>query len=159
MDIAFRRLSDIPLDDITAHMSDPRVAAHMPLLSGDWSDRKSAELVAAKEETWRRDGLGHWAFVVDGVYAGWGGFQREGEEWDFGLVLRPDRFGLGPRIARACLDAAARDPRIPFVTFLLPPSRNHIAALARLGAREVDGVEYGGAAFRKFRLDTPETRA
>lgn len=87
-----------------------------------------------------------------------GADSREGEV-GFRPRPAPGPLRTGPRIARACLDAAARDPRIPFVTFLLPPSRNHVAALARLGAREVDGVEYGGAAFRKFRLDTPETRA
>lgn len=41
---------------------------------------------------WARYGLGHWAFLAEGRHVGWGGFQREGDEWDFGLVLRPYAF-------------------------------------------------------------------
>ncbi|MEC7764635.1 MAG: GNAT family N-acetyltransferase [Pseudomonadota bacterium] len=159
LNLSFRRLTDIDPADITAHMSDPRVAEHMPLLIGGWSGEKTEAFVAAKEATWARDGLGHWGFVVEGEYVGWGGFQKEGDEWDFGLVLRPDRFGLGLPIARACLGRAAHDPRIPFVTFLLPPSRTRVAALRRLGAVEIDPITYDGEAFRKFRLDTPAPSA
>ncbi|MEM8704541.1 MAG: hypothetical protein AAGF82_22225, partial [Pseudomonadota bacterium] len=83
-----------------------------------------------------------------------GGFQKEGEEWDFGLVLRPDAFGLGVRISRQALDIALADPRIPFVTFLLPPSRKNLGALKRLGAVCIGEIEYDGAAFLKFRLET-----
>ena len=69
-------------------------------------------------------------------------------------MLRPDRFGLGPRIARKALAFAAADPRIPYVTFLLPPSRRHLGALARLGAEFVGETTHAGAQFRKFRLET-----
>ena len=61
------------------------------------SPLNGTELVAAKEACWRRDGLGHWAILANGAYAGWGGFQKEGEDWDFGLVLSPGFFGLGQR--------------------------------------------------------------
>jgi len=76
------------------------------------------------------------------------------EDWDFGLVLRADAFGLGVAITRAALASARADPRIPFVTFLLPPSRRNLGALARLGSRFVGVVYHAGAAFRKYRLDT-----
>ncbi|MCB1493033.1 MAG: GNAT family N-acetyltransferase [Rhodobiaceae bacterium] len=152
--ITFARLSQIPPDEIVAHMSDPRIAEHMPLLTDRWDRQRVAEFVAAKEDRWRRDGLGHWAILCDGTYVGWGGFQKEGDEWDFGLVLRADKFGLGTRIARHMLAAARADDRIPFVTFLLPPSRRHLGALARLGARFIGETDYEGATFRKFRLDT-----
>jgi len=46
------------------------------------------------------------------------------------------------------------DERISFVTFLLPPSRKNLGALERLGARHVGEIEYGGAKFLKFRLET-----
>ena len=141
-------------EEIAAHMADPRMAAHMPLLTGTWDAARAAEFVAAKEACWARDGLGHWAILHGGAYAGWGGFQREGAEWDFGLVLRPDAFGLGLRAARQALDFARADPRIPFVTFLLPPTRRHLGALARLGARPLGEIDYAGARFRKFRLET-----
>lgn len=153
-EIDFVRLTEIAPEAILDHMSDPRMADHMPLLTEPWTIETVAGFVAAKEATWRRDGLGHWAFLADGRYVGWGGFQKEGEEWDFGLVLRPDAFGLGMAIARKVLAFARDDKRIPFVTFLLPPSRRHLGALARLGAVEIGQVDYEGARFRKFRLDT-----
>jgi len=152
--LAFVRLPDISPDEIIAHMSDARVAEHMPLLTSKWDRSTVAEFVAAKEEFWRRDGLGHWAILCDDTYAGWGGFQREGDEWDFGLVLKPDFFGLRARITRKAIDFAIADERIPFVTFLLPPSRKNFGALARLGARFVETVDYKGAPFLKYRLDT-----
>ncbi len=152
--ITFARLPDVSPDAILAHMSDPRVAAHMPLLTAAWDQRTVAEFVATKEACWRRDGLGHWAILLDGAYVGWGGFQKEGDEWDFGLVLKPDYFGLGVRIAKQAIAFAIADDRIPFVTFLLPPSRTHLRGLARLGAAFVGEVEHAGARFLKYRLET-----
>ena len=153
-EITFARLSDIEPTEIVEHMSDPRVAEHMPLLTFKWDAGVVAGFVARKEACWARDGLGHWAFLANGRYVGWGGFQKEGDEWDFGLVLRPDAFGLGARIARQAIDFAIADDRIPFVTFLLPPSRRNLGALERLGARQVGEIEYDGARFLKFRLET-----
>ncbi|QBF31929.1 hypothetical protein CFI11_11955 [Thalassococcus sp. S3] len=135
-------------------MSDPRVAEHMPLLTGAWDTEMALKFVKMKEEYWERDGLGHWAFLVDKKYVGWGGFQKEGDEWDFGLVLRPDAFGLGRRISTKAIDFAIADDRIPFVTFLLPPSRKNLGALERLGAEHVGDVDYDGERFLKFRLET-----
>ncbi|MGI9424744.1 MAG: GNAT family N-acetyltransferase [Hyphomicrobiaceae bacterium] len=135
-------------------MTDPRVAEHLPLLTSTWDRRCVAQFVAAKEDCWRRDGLGHWAILCDGVYVGWGGFQKEGDEWDYGLVLKPDYFGLGARITRKAIDFAVADQRIHFVTFLVPPSRTKLGGLARLGARLIDNVEYDGARFQKYRLET-----
>ncbi len=153
-EITFARLSEIEPTEIAVHMSDPRVAAHMPLLTFEWDAEVAAEFIAKKEECWARDGLGHWAFLVNNRYVGWGGFQKEGDEWDFGLVLKPDAFGLGTRISRKAIDFALADERIPFVTFLLPPSRKNLGALERLGATQVGQIECAGAKFLKFRLET-----
>ncbi|WP_323771108.1 GNAT family N-acetyltransferase [Antarctobacter sp.] len=152
--ITFVRLSRIDPDEILAHMTLPRVAEHMPLLTDPWDADTVAAFVAAKDSCWDRDGLGHWGVLSDNAYVGWGGFQKEGDDWDFGLVLRPDAFGLGNRIARAALDIARADARIPFVTFLLPPSRTKLGALRRLGAEFLGETSYGTARFLKFRLDT-----
>jgi len=152
--ITFARLPEIPVDEIIAHMSDPRVAQHMPLLTFQWTRKSVAEFVAAKEACWQRDGLGHWAILNNGAYVGWGGFQKEGDEWDYGLVLRPECFGMGTRISRKAISFARADARIPYVTFLLPPSRKNLGALARLGARFVEEIEYDGARFLKYRMDT-----
>ncbi|EDZ48489.1 conserved hypothetical protein [Rhodobacterales bacterium Y4I] len=152
--LRFARLAEVPLQEIARHMSDPRMAEHMPLLTGAWDEAFARDFVAAKEACWRRDGLGHWAFLRGDAYLGWGGFQKEGTEWDFGLVLRADCFGMGPAIAREALAFARRDPRIPFVTFLLPPTRRHMRPLERLGAVQTGEVLYQGQRFLKFRLET-----
>jgi hypothetical protein len=153
-DVTFARLPDISPNEIIAHMSDPRVAEHMPLLTFKWDHDVVTEFIAAKEECWRRDGLGHWAILCNDNYVGWGGFQKEGDEWDYGLVLKPESFGLGTLISKKAIEFALADERIPFVTFLLPPSRKNLGALARLGAKFVDEIEHGGAKFLKYRLDT-----
>ncbi len=156
--ISFVRLTEVDPREIAEHMSDPRVAEHMPLLTSEWNAEMAAGFVAKKEEYWAREGLGHWAFLADGRYIGWGGFQREGGEWDFGLVLRPDAFGLGRQVSRKAIDFAVADERIPYVTFLLPPSRKNLGALGRLGADHVGEVEYDGEKFVKFRLTTETPR-
>lgn len=150
----FARLQDIAQDEIIAHMSDARVSEHLPLLTFEWDRHSLAEFLAAKEEYWRRDGLGHWAILCNGTYAGWGGFQKEGDAWDFGLVLKPEFFGLGGRIFKKAIEFARTDERIAYVTFLLPLSRTRLGGLARLGAEFVGEVEFDGVRFLKYRLDT-----
>lgn len=152
--LSFVRLSDVEPADIAAHMSDPKVAEHMPLLKGKWDTAAAAEFVEMKEAFWAKDGLGHWAFLLGDRYVGWGGFQKESNEWDFGLVLRSDAFGLGNRIFRKALIFAQGDERIPYITFLLPPSRKKVSALKRLGAQHVGRVEHDGETFVKYRLET-----
>jgi len=153
-DITFARLREIEPAEIAAHMSDPRVAEHMPLLSMTWDTDVARRFIASKEQCWERDGLGHWAFLLDGRYIGWGGFQKEGDEWDYGLVLKPECFGLGLVISRLAIEFAVADSRIPYVTFLLPPTRTKLGALKRLGAEFVEQVDYDGEAFLKYRLET-----
>ncbi len=138
-------------------MSDPRVAEHLPLLTFNWDEAAVTKFITTKEECWKRDGLGHWAIFSDNTYVGWGGFQKEGDEWDFGLVLKPDCFGLGGPITRKAIDFAMLDARIPFVTFLLPPSRKNLGALKRIGATFVGEVDYAGSTFRKYRLETEQS--
>ncbi|MEM7315385.1 MAG: GNAT family N-acetyltransferase [Planctomycetota bacterium] len=152
--ITFTRLPRIQPDEIIAHMSDPRVAEHMPLLKNEWDEAAVSKFVADKEACWHRDGLGHWAILFNDNYIGWGGFQKEGDEWDYGLVLKPDAFGLGTRISSQAIEFAFANEGIPFVTFLLPPSRKKLRALDRLGARLVSEVEYDGEPFLKYRLET-----
>lgn len=153
-DITFARLREVDPAEIAAHMSDPRVAEHMPLLSMTWDTDVAKKFIASKEKCWARDGLGHWAFLLDGRYIGWGGFQKEVDEWDFGLVLRHDAFGLGLRIAEKAIEFAVADDRIPFVTFLLPPSRENLGTLRRLGAKQIGQTKYDGATFLKYWLET-----
>ena len=152
--ITFARLPEIEPDEIIAHMSDPRLAEHMPLLKLEWDRSSVSKFVTTKEECWSRDGLGHWAILYNGKYVGWGGFQKEGDDWDYGLVLKPESFGLGTRISKKAIEFAIADERIPFITLLLPPSRKNLGALERLGARFVDEIDYDGAKFLKYRVET-----
>ncbi len=154
LQIAFIRLAEVEPDEIQAHMNDPRMREHMPLLDGDWDEAATKGFVQTKEASWHRDGLGHWAFLADGVYVGWGGFQKEGEDWDFALVLKPDAFGLGPAIARKAIAFARNDARIDYLTFLLAPTRRSLGALKRMGARPVGEIQYDGATLLKFRMET-----
>ncbi|MEP5729822.1 MAG: GNAT family N-acetyltransferase [Sulfitobacter sp.] len=153
-EITFTRLPKVTTSEIIDHMSDPRVAVHMPLLNFDWDEAAVAKFVASKEACWSRDGLGHWAILSDKKYVGWGGFQKENGAWDFGLVLKPNCFGLGARILRKAIAFAHADERMPFITFLLPPSRKNLGALKRLGATFVKEIDYDGSPFLKYRLET-----
>ncbi len=153
-EITFARLPEVEPTEIITHMSDLRVAEHMPLLTFKWDEAAVTKFITTKEECWSRDGLGHWAILSNNKYVGWGGFQKEGDEWDYGLVLKPNSFGLGARISRKAIEFAVADKRIPFVTFLLPPSRKNLGALDRLGAKLVDEIKYDGATFLKYRLET-----
>ena len=148
----FVRLPEVEPATILGHLRDPRIARHLPLLPADPDMALVEKIIAAKEACWERDGLGHWAILHNGEYVGWGGFQREGEEWDFGLVLRPEFFRQGKAIALQAFGWARRHTNITKVTFLLPLSRSE-RALQRLGARPVCISELGGIPFRKWCLD------
>ncbi len=153
-EITFTRLPQINPTEIIHHMSDPRVAEHMPLMTFEWNEAAVAKFVATKEECWNRDGLGHWAILLNNKYVGWGGFQREKDEWDYGLVLKPEFFGLGIHISKKAIEFAYADERIPFVTFLLPPSRKNLGAFKRFGATFIEEIEYDGSTFLKYKMKT-----
>lgn len=152
--IVFTRIGCIAPALIAAHMSDVRTRKHMPLLQSPWDEDAVSKFMVAKESYWRRDGLGHWAILYDGAYVGWGGFQKEGEDWDFGLVLKPEHFGLGRRVLQKAMAFAKADERISRITFLLPLSRRKPDALERLGAQFESEIDYRGVRFLKYRLKT-----
>lgn len=154
--LTFTGLTDIRPAEIISHMNDARIKKHLPLLTTSWGQNELDNFIKAKQEFWHRDGLGHWAFLYNNQYVGWGGFQKEGEEWDYGLVLKPEYFGLGAKITRAALKFARLDNRIPYVTFLLPPSRKNQRALLRLGARFIAEIDYNDEQFLKYRLETSQ---
>ena len=154
--ITFKRLTEASLENIVTHMSEPHLIKHMPLSDPEiiWDEKRAKEFVDDKETYWDKDGLGHWAFFYNGRYVGWGGFQKEGFEWDFGLVLKREHFGLGIHITHKALDFAIKHKRISSVTFLLPPSRKNLGGLERLGAVFVEEVKYADVTFLKYRLQT-----
>ena len=110
--LRFDDLGDVSPEQLVAHMNDPRVAVHLPLLTHRWDIEDALAFKAAKAQRWLEDGLGHWAIHDGDRYVGWGGFEKEGDVWDFGLVLTPDAFGLGRRVFLKALDFARSDERI-----------------------------------------------
>lgn len=133
-------------------LNDPDVHRHMPL-AGDtaWTAAMAEDWAAGKDAQWTANGYGPWALKLDGTFAGWGGFQKEGVEADFGLVLLPACWGHGAAIFRRLLDLGRQLPLDP-VTILLPPSRRRLKGLARLGFEPAGEIVYDGHRFLKFRL-------
>lgn len=153
MDIQFQRLNDIDKVDIIALMNNPLVRRQMPLLVGDFSEADCKRFVAAKEQLWNDHRYGPWAFVVDGVFAGWGGLQPEQGEADLALVLHPDFWGIGKKLYQIIIDKAFSSMGLSRITVLLPPTRTRVAGLLRLGFVEDGSVAVGGEHFIRYRLD------
>lgn len=153
MNIQFQRLSDIDKADIIALMNNPLVRRQMPLLVGDFSEVDCKRFVVAKEQLWNECGYGPWAFVVDGVFAGWGGLQPEQGDVDLALVLHPDFWGIGKKLYQIIINKAFGNMGLNRVTVLLPPTRTRVAGLLRLGFIEDGSVALDGERFIRYRLD------
>ena len=151
--LTLHKFADIPAMDWLRLLTDPEVHRHMPLGGDDWTEATAASWVAGKDGQWAANGYGPWALRVDGVFAGWGGFQKEGEDADFGLVLLPQFWGQGLAIGVELLRRGWA-MGLPSVTFLLPPSRR-MKGLARLGFMPDGEVDYDGHQFLRFRMTRP----
>lgn len=149
--IEFVRLPEVPVAAVSALLNEPRNARHMPL-AGQFTDQATAEWVAAKDAQWETNGYGPWAVLVDGEFAGWGGFQREENGADFALVLSPGRWGSGAEITRAALDRGFGELGLDDVIIALPYTRNPTRVVARYGFVPDGEVDYDGARFRQYRL-------
>jgi hypothetical protein len=150
--LTLHRFTEIVPADWLTLLNDKDVHRHMPLAGDDsWTEPMAAEWAAGKDAQWVANGYGPWALRLGGVFAGWGGFQKEGDEADFGLVLLPAFWGRGVRIFH---DLMVRGRELPLdpVSILLPPSRVRLKGLARLGFEPAGEVYYDGHRFLKFRL-------
>jgi hypothetical protein len=157
MEITFHPLSSIPVSELVALLNDSDVARHMPLSGSDWDEAKAREWAKAKDGQWRENGYGPWAIRLDGVFAGWGGFQKEDADADLGLVLFSQHWGSGAAIFRELLRRGTT-MALPDVTILLPPSRTRMKGLSRLGFVPHGELVYAGHRFLKFRLArTPQS--
>ncbi|GAA6181357.1 hypothetical protein NBRC116594_27950 [Shimia sp. NS0008-38b] len=154
--VVFKPLAQTPRPLLIEQLNDARVIAHLPLLHGVFDDAALDRFLEIKAARWEQDGLGHWAFWRDGVFLGWGGFEKEDDVWDFGLVLMPDAFGQGAAITRQALAFARTEPCIDTVQFLLAPTRRSMRALQRIGAREAGEIRHGGQIFRRFLLNVAD---
>jgi [ribosomal protein S5]-alanine N-acetyltransferase len=149
--IEFVRLTEVPLTALVELLNEPRNARHMPL-SGSFTERSAAEWVAAKDGQWESNGYGPWAVLLNGEFAGWGGFQREDNGADFGLVLSPKHWGHGANITRAALDRGFGQLALDEVIIALPYTRSAARVVARFGFKPDGEVTYGGTRFRQYRL-------
>jgi ribosomal-protein-alanine N-acetyltransferase len=145
------RLTDVPLAAVRALLNEPRNARHMPL-AGEFDDLATAALVSAKDAQWASNGYGPWAVLVDGEFAGWGGFQHERAGADLALVLAPRYWGRGRTVARLMLERGFGELGFDDVVVALPHSRDPGTAMSRLGFRAAGKVEYDGVTFRQYRL-------
>lgn len=59
----------------------------MPLGSPDFDDEKSRSWAEEKDAQWEINGYGPWAFVIDDIFAGWGGLQKEGDDAEYSFYF------------------------------------------------------------------------
>lgn len=150
--VTFVRLPEIPLAEVTALLNEPRNARHLPLASGPSTPEAAADWVRAKDAQWEAVGYGPWAVLVDGVFAGWGGFLAEDQGPDFALVLRPQFWGAGQVVTRAALRYGFEEFGFDEVTIALPRSRNPDRVVGRLGFAPAGEVVHGDVPFRLYVL-------
>lgn len=149
--IGFVRLTEVPLAAVTALLNEPRNARHMPL-AGRFDEDSTARWVRDKDRQWDVHGYGPWAVLLDGAFAGWGGFQHEESGADFALVLLPEHWGHGAAITRAALDRGFTELGLDEVVIALPFTRRPTRVVGRFGFVPAGEVSYGGAEFRQYRL-------
>lgn len=150
-EITFHAFAEIPAAQWLALLTDPDVRRHMPLAGDGWTEASATDWARSKDRQWQENGYGPWAIRVDGAFAGWGGFQKEGEEVDLGLVLLPGHWGHGAQIFTEMV-SRGRQMELSPITILLPPSRTRMKGLARLGFTPDGAFDYDGQRFLKFRL-------
>ncbi len=152
MRMQFVRLTEVPLTAVTRLLNEHRNARHLPLVSNDFTDESAVDWVRRKDSQWESNGYGPWAVVLDGDFAGWGGFQREENGADFALVLAPQFWGYGAEITRTALDRGFDELGLDEVIIALPYTRSPDRVVARFGFAPDGEVSYGGTAFRQYRL-------
>lgn len=150
MTFTFHAFSEISNEDWLVLLNHPDVIRHMPLATERWTEGTVTAWAKGKDGQWQAHGYGPWSIRIDGAFAGWGGFQQEGEEADLALVLLPAFWGHGPALVRGFMDRRT-ELGIGPVSILLPPSRTRIRGLVRIGFAFDGELEYDGQRFLKFR--------
>ena len=151
MTITFSRLPEAPFDDVFRLINEPRNARHMPLFS-PFTPEEARDWIAGKDGQWTENGYGPWAVFIDDELVGWGGFQREEDGADYGLVLFPEFWGHGLEITRAALSRGFIEFDFEEIYALLPLTRNADRAMGRVGFEALGVIDYDGIPFRQYRL-------
>ncbi|HEY9117504.1 MAG TPA: GNAT family protein [Roseivirga sp.] len=152
MNIEFRKLTEINRSSLKDLMNNPLVRKQMPLFTGAFDDEALDNFIEAKMSLWKNHGLGPWAFVIEGEFAGWGGIQPEDGDYDLALVLHPNFWGFGKMLYQQIVEKTFKNHQIPSITVLFPPSRSKVNGLKKLGFEEEGEVTIGDHRFNRFRL-------
>jgi ribosomal-protein-alanine N-acetyltransferase len=151
MTITLSRLPEAPFEEVLRLINEPRNTRHMPLFSPFTPD-EARDWIAGKDAQWAENGYGPWAFYINGEFVGWGGFQREDDGADYGLVLFPEFWGRGLEITRLALNKGFTEFGFGEIYALLPLTRNADRAMAKVGFETLGVIDYDGIPFRQYRL-------
>jgi [ribosomal protein S5]-alanine N-acetyltransferase len=152
MQLEFKHLGEIDCAEIIALNSNHLVRRQMPLSDDSFDEDECRKWVASKESQWEQYGYGPWAILIEGKFAGWGGFQYENGDADLALVLRPNYWGMGKIIYDEMIRRAFEEMGFESVTILLPPTRTRTKGVLRLGFQPDGEVDLHGQRFIRFRL-------
>jgi len=152
MNIEFVRLTAVNKSDIIALMNNPLVITHMPLAADRFDESDYDKFIKFKENIWKDCGYGPWAFIINGKFAGWGGLQLEHDDIEIALVLHPKYWGMGRAIYDKIIHYAFEELNLNSVIVLLPPSRDHIKGLLKLGFEKDGKFEINKKLFFRYRL-------
>jgi RimJ/RimL family protein N-acetyltransferase len=156
--LEFKHLREIDCAEIVALNTNRLVRRQMPLSEDKFGESECKEWVEGKEQQWQLHGYGPWAFLIDGKFAGWGGFQYENGDADLGLVLHPNYWGKGKIIYNEMIRRAFSEMGFESITILFPPTRTRIKAILRLGFQPDGEVEVQGKRFIRYRLHAPHQK-
>ena len=153
--IIFTALEKVPKSDFIDLMNTPKVGHLLPLLNTHFSENDYLQFIEDKKQLWEKHGYGPYAFLIDDVFAGWGGLQYEDGDADFALILHPQFWGCGREIFTLIRDQAFSEMKMSSITALLPPARKNANAIKRLGFLEDGEILITNKLFRRYRLTNP----
>lgn len=151
-EIRFARLVEVPNAEVMGLLNDPNITRHLPLAGDRFDEVTTRQWMEGKDAQWQQNGYGPWAVHVGNDFAGWCGFQREGTDADFAMILRPQFWGNGRRIYLKALAQGFQDFGFESIVVTLPPTRKVERVLHRLGFRHDGETEQWGHRFLRFRL-------
>ena len=158
MHIEKRRLKTVDNYLIIQLLNDPLIKRHMPLSVDKFDEEHYVRFIEAKEAIWEKFGFGPWAFFIDESFAGWGGIQPDGDDFELALVLSPRHWGYGRHLYKALIQEAFSELQLESVTILFPPSRTRIKWIFKAGFVEEGQVVIDDKSFIRYRLSNSKLR-
>lgn len=150
--IRLSRLAEVSTEDVLDLLNDPGIARHMPLAGDRFDEAAARQWADGKDAQWQQNGYGPWAVIVGDEFAGWSGFQKEGQDADFAMVLKPRFWGLGREIYVRAVGQGFDALGFESIVVTLPPTRKVARVLGRLGFHRDGETEHWGRRFLRFRL-------